>query len=92
MSIPKQERLTLKWGTVKGWNNLSDKSLSSLQKWADGGVTLGAAQQWNTDQQIRDLCEAIDQIAGTGGEFWNDWEGISMTADDAKEYVKGYRK
>lgn len=86
------ERLTLKWGTVKGWDNLSDASLDAFQKWAEGGVSAhGAMFQRDTAEQKSALCELIDTIAANGGEIWSDWDGRALTADEAKTYVTDYR-
>ena len=33
------------------------------------------------------LCELIDQF---DGEIWNDWDGVKMSKEDAKKYVREY--
>lgn len=86
------EMLVLKWGTLKGWDCLSDKTVAILQRWANLGVSGGAASQRDTDQQKRLICEAIDSVCGAGGVVHNDWSGENMTAEDAKQYVMGYGK
>jgi hypothetical protein len=84
-----QESLTLKWGTIKGWGNLSDKSQAIMQRYADLGMSLGAMQQVDTPEQKAILCELIDAI---DGPIENDWEGTTMTKEAAKEYVLNYRR
>ncbi|MAK86535.1 MAG: hypothetical protein CMK96_06255 [Pseudomonas sp.] len=84
------ETLYLKWGTVKGWEDLSDASAAALQKWADFGVSMSATTQRDTTEQKQALCDAIDVVASGGGVIWNDWNGEEMTADAAKAYVMGY--
>ena len=87
-----RETLYLKWGSVKGWENLSDTSVDALQKWADLGTSMSATAQPKTDDHRLALCNAIDVISGNGGLIWNDWNGAEMTADDAKKYVMEYQK
>lgn len=82
-----EEGLTLKWGTIKGWNGLSDESLAILQRYADLGMSFSAMGQRDTPEQKQILCELIDAI---DGEIWNDWNGTVMTKDEAKAYVMEY--
>ena len=82
------EYLLLKWGTLKGCNLESDKSLEAAQKYADMGMALGAMQQRDTPEQKQALCELIDAI---DGEITNDWSGEVMSKDEAKKYVLEYR-
>ena len=86
------ETLYLKWGSVKGWSNLSDTSADALQKWADLGSSMSAMAHPKTDDHRLALCNAIDVISGNGGLIWNDWNGSEMTADEAKKYVMEYGK
>jgi hypothetical protein len=86
------QTLYLKWGTVKGWDSLSEAGRAALQKWADFGTTLSAMKQHDTPEQKEALCAAIDIIASEGGVIWNDWGGREMTAEDAKTYVRVYGK
>lgn len=81
-------RLTLKWGTVKGWKLETDEAKAALQKWADGGVSLSAAMQQDTPEQKQALLDAID----TMDEIWLDWEGKRVSREEAKEYVRHYRE
>lgn len=87
-----RETLRLKWGSVKGWENLSDVGAAALQKWADLGASMSAMTHPKTDEHNEALCNAIDVIAGNGGTIWNDWDGVEMTAEKAKAYVRGYGK
>jgi hypothetical protein len=80
--------LTLKWGTVKGWKLETLEAKAALQKWADGGVSISAMMQHDTPEQKQALIEAIDHM----DEIWLDWEGKQVSRDEAKEYVRNYRK
>ena len=81
------ESLTLKWGTVKGWNDLSEKSQEILKRYFSDGVPMSAMADRPDDDRKKILCELVDQI---DGEIWNDWEGKKMSKDEAKEYVTNY--
>jgi len=81
------ESLTLKWGTIKGWNNLTDKSFELLKRYFADGVPLSCALDHPDDGRKVILCELINQI---DGEIWNDWEGKKMSKDAAKDYIMTY--
>lgn len=81
------EELLLKWGTVKGWSDMSDRSIETMKRFFADGVCMSAAMD-KPDQGRREiLCELIDQI---DGEIINDWTGKTMTKDEAKRYVLEY--
>lgn len=81
------ESLLLKWGTVKGWDNLSEKSYEIMQRFFADGVCMSAAMDHPDDARKAILCELIDQL---DGEIQNDWSGEMMTKDEAKKYVTEY--
>lgn len=83
------EHLLLKWGTLKGWNLESEKSLDAAKRYADGGMSLSAMQQHDTAEQKQALCDLIDAI---DGEIRNDWSGEVMSKDEAKKYVLEYAR
>jgi len=78
--------LTLKWGTVKGWDLETHEAKVALQKWADGGVSLSAAAQKDSPEQKQALLDAIDFM----DEIWLDWEGKQVSKEEAKEYILNY--
>jgi len=80
--------LTLKWGTVKGWNLDSPEAQAALQKWADFGHSVSAACQHDTPEQKQALLEAIDHM----DEIYLDWDGKYVSREEAKEYVRNYGK
>lgn len=85
-----KERLTLKWGTVKGWKLEEDgPALVALKRWAEGGHSLSAMCQHDTPEQKQAICDAIDAL---DGEIYNDWSGKTMTKEEAKKYVMEYGK
>jgi len=81
------ESLTLKWGTVKGWDGLSEKSQEIMKRFFADGVSMSAMTDHPDAGRREILCELIDQL---DGEIWNDWEGGTMTKDEAKKYVREY--
>lgn len=83
------EHLSLKWGTLKSWNLESEQSYAAAQRYMDGGVSMSAMAQHDTDDQKRALCDLIDAI---DGEITNDWSGETMTKEQAKRYVLEYGK
>lgn len=83
------EELTLKWGTVKGWDNLSEKSQEIMERYFADGIPLSAMADKPTPERTEILCELIDQF---DGEIWNDWDGVKMSKEDAKKYVRDYGK
>jgi len=83
------EKLRLKWGTIKGWSDLTPVSQTFIQKYIDLGASESAMAQQDTQEQKDILCECIDQFTG---EIWQDWEGKVMTKDEAKAYVQDYGK
>lgn len=83
------EHLLLKWGSLKGWELESEASMTALRKFHEDPASMSAAMQRNTDHQVEALCELIDAV---DGEIVNDWSGETMTKDEAKKYVREYRR
>lgn len=81
------ESLLLKWGTIKGWNNFSEKSQEIVGRYFADGISMSCAMDHPDDARKRILCELIDQL---DGEIQNDWSGEKMTKDEAKQYVMEY--
>lgn len=80
--------LTLKWGSVKAWKLDTPEAQAAIQKWADGGVPTSAIMHRDTPEQKQALIEAIDQM----DEIWLAWEGKKVSREEAKEYVRNYRR
>lgn len=81
------ESLTLKWGTLKGWDLESERSIDLMKRYAAIGMSAGAMTQGDTAEQRRLICELIDAV---DGEIFNDWSGELMAKDEAKKYVMDY--
>lgn len=83
------EELILKWGSLKGWRNLSEKTFAILEEYYSHGVSMSAAMQKNNEAQKELLCKMIDSVEG---EIYSDWTGELMTKEEAKEYILTYGK
>jgi len=84
------DKLTLKWGTMKGWDIKSEAAVAAAQRYLEAGEqSVSAMAQEDTEAQKAALCDLIDAIHG---EIWNDWTGEQMSKDAAKKYVQEYGK
>jgi hypothetical protein len=82
----------LKWGSVKGWDGFVEgtPARAALDKWADKAEPGGGVMTDRPDEDEKELiCGIIDAV---DGEIWNDWDGVTMSKDDAKAYVRDYGK
>lgn len=84
---PKKENLLLKWGTVKGWSNLTEKSVEILERYFSDKPHLSCMQDRPNEDKKKILCDLIDQL---DGDIENDWTGDMMNKDDAKKYIMEY--
>jgi hypothetical protein len=83
-----EQYLLLKWGTLKGWNlGDNEAALAAAKRYAEGGMSMSAMAQHDTDAQKDALCDLIDAI---DGEITNDWSGERYTKEQAKAYVREY--
>lgn len=80
--------IDLKWGNIKGWSGFEENTPAgdALQRYLDSGQGLGAMQR-KTPEQREIICEVIDAI---DGQIYDDWNGGTMTKDEAKDYVRNY--
>lgn len=67
---------------------MSEKSQAILERYFADGVPMSCMGDHPNADRKAILCELIDQL---DGEIWNDWEGRTMTKDEAKKYVTEYR-
>ena len=53
------ETLTLKWGTLKGWDDItSERSKGLLQQYLDLGASYSVMAQHDTPEQKQIICES----------------------------------
>lgn len=83
------DSLSLKWGTLKGWNIHSEKGKALLRRYHEIGSSLSAMAQRDTPEQKDIICELIDCCAG---DIYMDWDGVYVSKEKAKEYVRNYGK
>jgi hypothetical protein len=83
------ESLLLKWGTIKGFGGLSNRSIEIVERFFADGVPASAMTDRPDDTRRAILCELIDQFEGS---IQNDWSGEMMSKEAAKEYIMNYGK
>ena len=80
--------LLLKWGTLKGWGNItSPETQELLKKYHESGVSMSAMSQHDSPEQKAILVELIRQHAG---DIVNDWSGENYSSDEAIAYIANY--
>jgi hypothetical protein len=85
---PEQDHISLKWGTLKAWHLHSDKGRELLKKYFDLGASSGAMTQHDTQEQKELICQMIDEC--NAELICLDWDGVDVSKDDAKKYVRDY--
>lgn len=84
------EIISLKWGTLKGWNNIhTDAAMALLQKYHEIGVSFGAMSQKDTPEQKQIL---VDLVSLPGMTIYLDWDGKYVSQTEAVEYLNNYGK
>jgi hypothetical protein len=78
--------LTLKWGTLKGWDVKTPEAVALLKAYHEEPVSYSVMMQRDTPNQKETLIKLIDLC----DEIWLDWEGKQVSRDDAKEYLRTY--
>ena len=82
-------QLTLKWGTLKGWDFTDNEvGLKLLREYNELGASMSAMAQHDVPRQKEIICALIDICED--GTVYNDWDGEHMTNDAAKAYVMNY--
>jgi len=82
-----EKHLLLKWGTVKGYDNLEKNDIKILKRYFEDGVPMSCMMDKPDQARRKILCEFIDQFDGL---ITNDWTGKTMDKDEAKKYVTEY--
>ena len=84
-----QDKLALKWGTLKAWNfTNNDKAQALFAQWNALGSSMSAMAQRDTPEQKDLICQMIDAV---DCEIYLDWDGKYVSKDEAKKYVMEYR-
>lgn len=85
-----KDHLTLKWGTLKAWHFHGESAAVLLRRYAEIGSSMSAMMQHDTQEQKEIICKLID--IGNFDVVYLDWDGVSVTKSEAKEYVQNYGK
>ena len=85
------DMLTLKWGTIKGYNFSGNaRALELLKEYDEIGSSFSVMMQHDTVRQKEIICELID--VGDFETVYLAWDGVDVSKDKAKEYVMNYGK
>lgn len=82
------ESLLLKWGTIKSWHDLTERSIEIMTRYFENGVPMSCIADQPDSNRKHILCELIDQL---NGEIHNDWSGEMMSKEEAKKYIMDYQ-
>lgn len=88
-STEQVDSLALKWGTLKRWKIRSEKGLALLKRYHEIGASASCMMQHDTPEQKEIICQLID---GCAGDIYLDWDGVYVSKEKAKEYVRSYGK
>jgi len=80
--------ITLKWGTLKGWSLKTDDAKQLLQKYHDDPVSFSVMMQRDTENQKEIILRLIDVC----DEIHLEWDGRSVSREEAKDYILNYGK
>ena len=81
-----RNELTLKWGTLKGWDLKTPEAVALLKKYYTEPVQYSVMMQRDTPNQKEILLALIDLC----DDITLDWEGKQVSHDEAKEYIRTY--
>jgi hypothetical protein len=85
----KEEKISLKWGTLKSWSlDESGSAFKILQEYTKLGTSMSAMAQRDSLEQKKLICNLID--AANCQTIYNSWTGNDMTKEEAKHYVLTY--
>lgn len=86
-----KNELTLKWGTLKGWNFTNSKEgIELLKEYGKIGSSLSVMAQNDTPRQKEIICELIDLCED--GTVYLDWDDKEVSNKEAKKYVLEYNR
>lgn len=83
-----KDYLSLKWGTLKGWNLHSEKGKKLLETYFKLGANMSAMMQKDLPEQKNLILEMIDEC--NNDEIYLEWDGINVSKEEAKKYITEY--
>lgn len=81
------DHIELKWGTLKAYNLESPVFEPLIDEYNEIGSSMSAMMQHDTPRQKEIICEMIDII---GKPVYLHWDGVEVSPEDAKKYVREY--
>lgn len=87
MNSEDEDYVTLKWGTLKSYNVVTDSVWELMEKYLEQGSSMSAMTQQDTQDQKQLLCNIIDLI---GKPVYLEWDGEYVSTERAKEYIMTY--
>jgi len=90
-TVTTEECITLKWGTLKGWDVADDNNdaMTLLERYHKLGASMSCAAQKDNAEQKKIL---VDLVSLPGMKIYLDWDGKYVTKDEAIEYIMGKEK
>ncbi len=89
-TVTQENRLSLKWGTLKSWKFDSPEAKPLLKEYGEIGSCYSAMAQKDTPRQKEIICQLIDLC--DGDTIYLDWDGKDVSKQEAKDYVMNYGK
>ena len=83
------DEITLKWGTLKGWDVKSDEMKTLLKKYIDLVASISCMAQKDTYEQKQIL---IDLVSLPDMKIYLDWDGKYVPKNEAIDYLENYGK
>ena len=82
------ESLTLKWGSLKGWDIKNPETFKLLEQWNALGTCVSAIAHRDSPEQKELICKIIDAVDCDG--IYLSWDSEYVSKEKAKEYVMSY--
>jgi len=89
MENEEKDYVTLKWGTLKSYNIQNPNTWAIMEKYFEDGTSMSAMAQRDSDHQKELLCQVIESI---GEPVYLEWDGVYVSIEEAKEYIRNYGK
>jgi len=86
--MAKEECITLKWGTLKGWDVVSQEAMDLLKKYHELDISFSAMAQRDTPEQKQIL---VDLVSLPEMKIYLDWDGKYISSEEAVCYINNYR-
>lgn len=89
--MSQQQVITLKWGTLKGWDVADENSsaLELLKRYHEIGACFSVAAQRDTPEQKQIL---IELVLLPDMQVYLDWDEKFVSQEEGAQYIKDYIK